>query len=146
MDSLIAHDEDNANTNSCYSEVTHAPPPPRLELELTRTSCLERKKAFDNGEWGDRRFGTMLVFQGLFNACVKYRNLDPENDNEKSAAENNILNRAALSWIWSALYGSNRIPEGWTRLSKEQVDNLAMGICDTIESRYNIHITFISDA
>lgn len=146
MDNLIAHDEGNDNTNSCYSELTLEPRPPRLELTLTSTSCLDRKRAFDNGEWGDRRFGTMLVFQNLLNACVAYRNLNPGDDNCQHAAKEIILNRAAMMWVWSALYSSNRIPESWTRLSKEQVNNLVMGVCDTIENRYNIDITFDVDA
>ncbi len=142
MDSLITHHD----TNSCYSEVTHKPLPPRLDLELTRTSCLERKEAFDKGDWGNHRFGTMLVFQGLLNTCVGYRNHNPEDDNGKEAAKDNILNRAALVWIWRTLYLSNRVPENWTRLSEEQVENLVLGVCDTIESRYNINIAFIVDA
>lgn len=140
------HDEDITNTNFCYSELTHEPLPPRLDLELTRTSCLERKSAFDNGQWGNHRFGTMLVFQNLLNACVEYRNLNPEDDNQKEVAEDNILNRAALMWIWRTIYVTNRIPENWTHLSEEQVNDLAIGICDTIENKYNINIAFIVDA
>lgn len=145
MENLITYDEGNDNMNSCYSELTHAPRLPSLDLELTSTSCLERKEAFDNGEWGDHRFGTMLVFRNLLNACVEYRNLNTEDDNRKATAQENILNRAALLWVWGALYRTNRIPEGWARLSKEQAYNLVTCVFDTIENSYNINITFILD-
>ena len=137
----------DTNTNSCYSEITHEPLPSRLELELTKASCISRKKAFDRGEWGDHRFGTMIVFQGLLNACAGYRNTELNNNDTEAReeAKENILNRASLLWIWKTLYSTNQVPEDWTHICEEDIDKMVIGAIDMMENKYNIHVQYGTD-
>ena len=138
MSNLVVDDAANSPRSEGITQL-----PPRLELELTTFSCLERKRAHDRGEWGNGRFGTIIVIMNLFNACAGYRNQDPEDPDAQEEGEEDILNQTAMLWTWGAMHMNNLIPENWTRLSDEKVQNLIMAVCDTIEEKYNIEITFI---